>query len=112
MDNPERAWWADTVVWDNHACMPLRADGSFLPQLERCRQSGVTVVALNVGIDSTGLEQSVRLLAHFRHFVQRHPERYLLVHSLADVYAAKRSGRLGVCFKTLRHVRWEPYIYI
>lgn len=23
MDTPDRAWLADAVVWDNHACMPL-----------------------------------------------------------------------------------------
>jgi membrane dipeptidase len=37
------------VVWDNHGCTPLRADASFLPQLERYRASGVNVVSLNVG---------------------------------------------------------------
>ena len=37
------------VVWDNHGCMPLRADESFLPQLERYRKSGVNVASLNVG---------------------------------------------------------------
>lgn len=98
MDMPDRAWLADAVVWDNHACMPLRADDSFLPQLERCRESGLTVVVLNVGIDQTSFDQNIRVLAHFRHFVQRHPDRYLLVHRLADVHEAKRSGRLGICF--------------
>jgi len=98
VNEPVRAWWADAVVWDNHACMPLRADDSFLPQLERCRQSGVTVVTLNIGLDLTDFEQNLRVLAHFRDFVHRQPERYLLVHSRADIDEAKRSGRLGVCF--------------
>ena len=98
VNEPVRAWWADAVVWDNHACMPLRADDAFLPQLERCRQSGLTVVTLNIGFDLTSFEQNLRVLAHFRHFVQQHPEKYLLVHSLADVQEAKRGGRLGVCF--------------
>ena len=78
--------------------MPLRADDAFLPQLERCRESGLTVVTLNVGMDATSFEQNIRVLAHFRHFVQRHADRYLLVSSLADVHEAKRSGRLGICF--------------
>jgi hypothetical protein len=38
-----------TIVWDHHSCMPLRADASFLPQLERYRKIGVDVVSLNVG---------------------------------------------------------------
>lgn len=86
------------MVWDNHACMPLRADDSFLPQLERCRQAALTLVTLNVGFDLTSFEQNLRVLAHYRQFVQRHPDRYQLVHTLADIYAAKRSGRLGICF--------------
>jgi microsomal dipeptidase-like Zn-dependent dipeptidase len=95
---PDRAWLADAVLWDNHACMPLRADDSFLPQLERCRQAALTLVTLNVGFDLTSFEQNLRVLAHFRQFVQRHADRYQLVHTLTDIYAAKRSGRLGICF--------------
>jgi membrane dipeptidase len=98
VNEPLRAWWADAVVWDNHACMPLRADDSFLPQLERCRQAGLTVLTLNIGFDLTSFEQNLQVLAHFRHFVHRHPDRYLLVHSPADIHEARRSGRLGICF--------------
>lgn len=86
------------IVWDNHACMPLRADDSFLPQLERCRRLGQTIVCLNVGFDLTQFEDNIRVLAHFRAFVRRHPEQFLLVDTVADVYEAKRSRRLGVCF--------------
>ena len=36
----------DTLVWDNHGCMPLRPlDESFLPQLQRYRAAGVPVRA-------------------------------------------------------------------
>src|SRR5438067_6677510 len=41
-----------TVVWDNHSCMPMRpGDTSFLPQLERVRQSGISVISLCVSFD-------------------------------------------------------------
>ena len=42
-----------TVVWDNHGCMPIRADDSFLPQLERYRRAGFNVVSINVGYADT-----------------------------------------------------------
>ncbi len=46
-----------SVVWDNHACMPLRPqDHSFLPQLERHRCSGYTVVVLNIGFDPVAVD--------------------------------------------------------
>lgn len=89
---------SDALVWDNHSCMPLRADDEFLPQLERCRQAGLTVVTLNVGFDATTLEQDIRVLAHFRQWLRRHSDRYLLVEKAAHVHEAKRSGRLGVLF--------------
>lgn len=56
------------IVWDNHACMPLRpSDDTFLPQLERCRKGGFNVVTLNVGFGNQTLADHVRMLARFRH---------------------------------------------
>jgi membrane dipeptidase len=86
------------IVWDNHSCMPLRADDEFLPQLERCRRVGQTAITLNVGFDVTSLESDLRVLAHFRHWIRRHPQHYLLIESPQDVVEARRSNRLGVCF--------------
>ncbi len=89
----------DSVVWDNHACMPLRPhDESFLPQLERFHKAGVTVVALNVGFDVESIESHVRVLAHFRRWLRERPADYLLVESVADIRRAKEEGRLGVFF--------------
>jgi membrane dipeptidase len=95
---PERAWLTDAVIWDNHACMPLRPDDEFLPQLERCRASGQTAISLNVGYDVTAFDDNIRVLAHFRNFIQRHPDRYILINTVEDVLRAKRSGKLAVCF--------------
>jgi membrane dipeptidase len=86
------------IMWDNHSCMPLRPDDDFLPQLKRYRDVGLNVVTLNVGFDLTSFEDNVRVLAHFRHWVRRHPDHYLLIDTADDVEAAKRSGRLGVSF--------------
>lgn len=88
----------NTIVWDNHSCMPLRAEDEFLPQLSRHRQSGHTVVCLNVGYDPMTFENNIRVIAHFRHWIRQHPEELILVESVADVHEARRSGRLGVCF--------------
>ena len=35
-----KALIAESLLWDNHGCMPLRVDDAFLPQLERYRQAG------------------------------------------------------------------------
>ena len=86
------------LVWDNHGCMPLRADDAFLGQLERYRQSGHDVVSLNVGYDIKTVEEDFRVLAHFRHWVKRHPDRFVLVETVDDVILAKRTGKLAVSF--------------
>jgi len=87
------------IVWDNHTCLPLRPhDERFLPQLERARQSGVTVVGVNVGFGEQSIEQHVRMIAHFRQWIARHAQDYLLVQSVDDVQRAKESGRLGIFF--------------
>lgn len=88
----------EAVVWDNHSCMPLRPDDQFLPQLRRCRDSGLNIITLNVGFDLTDLEQNIHVLAHFRHWVRRHPNEYLLIETAEDIEVAKRSDRLGISF--------------
>ncbi|CAN7669712.1 dipeptidase [Caballeronia sp. LjRoot34] len=86
------------IVWENHACMPLRADDDFLPQLERYRQSGYSVVSLNIGMDLNAINEVFSTLAHFRNWVKRHPDRFLLINDVEDVKRAKAEGRLGICF--------------
>ncbi len=89
----------DSIVWDNHSCMPLRHhDERFLPQLERMRANGVTVVSLNVGFDVGTIESHVRMLAAFRHWIEQRSSDYVLVERVADIHAAKDSGRLAIAF--------------
>lgn len=88
-----------TICWDNHACMPLRpGDASFLPQLERVRQAGISLVSLNVSFDAVDPGDAFPLLATFRHWLRAHPENYVLVETAADIEAAKASDRLAVMF--------------
>lgn len=88
-----------TVVWDNHGCMPLRwNDESFLPQLERYRQSGVNAVTLNIGFGEQGVEPHVRVLAAFRHFILNRPDEYVLLETADDILRARREGKLAVGF--------------
>lgn len=89
----------DALVWDNHGCMPLRpSDPSFLPQLERCRASGVDVVTLNVGAGPLDLATHFRILASFRQWFGARPDQYVLPKSAADIDQAKRDGKLSIVF--------------
>lgn len=88
-----------SIVWDNHACMPLRpGDIEFLPQLERARQSGINVISLNVSFDGVDPHDAFPLLATYRNWIQQHGEHYVLADTVADIEAAKAQGRLAVVF--------------
>lgn len=94
-----RAAMRSSVVWDNHACMPLRpGDVAFLPQLERARQAGINVISLNVSFDAVDPHDAFPLLATYRHWIQQHGEHYVLADTVADIEAAKAEGRLAVVF--------------
>lgn len=90
---------SSSLVWDNHACMPLRPnDPSFLLQLERCRRAGVNIVSLNVGFGDHGIEDNIRMLAQMRQWLDDRPDEYVTVGSVDDIEHAQASSRLAVCF--------------
>ncbi len=89
----------DTVVWDNHTCVPLCPnDTGFLDRLVVFRASGVNVVSINVACGRDDFTAAKSMLSALRAWLEARPEDYLLVSKAADAEAAKHSGRLGVCF--------------
>lgn len=86
------------VVWDNHGCMPLRTDDSFLPQLERYRKAGITVASINVGFADIPWTDHLRVLAFMRQWIAKRPEAYRLIGKVDDVELCKREGKLGIVF--------------
>lgn len=86
------------LVWDNHGCLPIRADDSFLPQLQRYADSGVDMVHINIGYGDMSLETHIRTIAFMRRWIMAHPEQYQLVLRIEDIHEAKEQGRLAVAF--------------
>lgn len=78
--------------------MPLRTDASFLPQLQRYRDAGVTTASLNVGCADMSLTEHVRVLSFMRRWIAQRPESYRLVVRAEDVDRCKRDGKLGITF--------------
>lgn len=88
-----------SLVWDNHACMPLRPDDlSFLPQLQRHKAAGFDAVMLNVGFGEMGIEDHVRMLAAMRRWLAERPDDYVLIDTADDIERARAAGRLAVGF--------------
>jgi membrane dipeptidase len=89
----------DSLVWDNHGCMPLRPyDTTFLPQLQRYRDADADVVMLNVGFGEQGVEEHVRMLAALRQWLLARPQDYVLLDTVDDIEHARATGRLAVGF--------------
>ncbi len=98
-DTAARALLGRTLAWDNHGCMPLRwHDERFLPQLQRYRDAGFNVVSLNIGFGEQGIEEHLRTLAGFRHWLKARPDDYVLVETTADIARARAAGKLAITF--------------
>src|SRR3954467_13838586 len=87
------------LIWDNHACIPLKPDSTAIPeQLERYRASGVGVVSLNICWDGVSSDLALPMAEAFRACVKQHPDRFLTVGSPGDIDRAQASDHLGVVF--------------
>ena len=88
----------NSLIWDNHGCMPIRADDSYLPELERYRRSGVDIVVLNVGYGEVSLETHIRVISYMRHWIKCRPNEYKLIENPLDIHESKKEGKLGIAF--------------
>lgn len=93
-----RALLDSTIVWDNHACLPLRADAGFLPQLERYRDAGASIVSVNVGFADMPWAEHLRVLSFMRRWLAERTDTYRLVATVDDVQRCKSDEKLGVVF--------------
>jgi len=89
---------SSAVIWDNHGCMPLRADATFLPQLSRYRRAGFTVISLNIGFADMSWAEHVQILSFMRQWIALHPDEYRLLRTIEDVRRCKAEGKLGIAF--------------
>ncbi|NUS94566.1 MAG: membrane dipeptidase [Nocardia sp.] len=85
-----------TLLWDQHACLPLQL-GADVGELARFRRRGPTFVSVNVGYTPQRFADSVALLTDFRAAVARHPE-VALVSTVDDIESAGAAGQIGVAF--------------
>lgn len=91
-----KALYDAALVWDNHACPSRDAAEDLLPHLERYRQAGVAIVALNVADSDVGLADLIKQSAKIRTVVRQHPERFQMIDGVDDIRRTKAMGRLGV----------------
>lgn len=85
-----------SLVWDQHACLPLRTDTSVDP-LTRYQRDGGAFVSVNAGYSPHGFRDAVGLLHHYRAGVEAHPGLELAA-SIDDVAQISGAGRIAVVF--------------
>jgi membrane dipeptidase len=85
-----------SLLWDQHACLPLRTDASVDP-LIRYERGGGALVSVNAGYSPHSFQDTMALLRHYRAAVDAHPN-LALATSVDDVAAIARGGRIAVVF--------------
>ena len=86
------------TVWDNHGCMPLKPEPTFLPQLERYRLAGFNVASINIGMARQSSTQHMQVLSFMRHWIAQRPLSFQLISTVADISRCKAERKLGVVF--------------
>lgn len=93
-----REFYSSALVWDEHTGFTPFADLD-LSFLSRWLDAGVTYACINVGYDIVlTWEETLRCTAHFRRWLETHPEKFVLAERVSDVRRAKREGKLAVAF--------------
>jgi membrane dipeptidase len=97
MSDQANSLHTSSLVWDAHACFPLNPNAN-LSQLKRYKDSGVTFVSINIGMDVDAFENVIQVLTGYRKFVQSHPDDYVLARSVNDIRQAKASNQVAIAF--------------
>ena len=97
MNQPANDIYDNALIWDNHAGFESRPDID-LSQLNHWRNSGVSFVSVNVGYDVRPWTNTIHTLAHVRHWIEGHPDDYVLARSVDDISRARSNGYLAVSF--------------
>ena len=97
ISEPARQIHERALIWDTHACFPLKPNGD-LSELIRYKNSGVNFVSLNIGMDMDSFENIMQVLARFRSYIASHPDEFVLALMVNDIQKAKETGRLAIAF--------------
>jgi membrane dipeptidase len=96
---PSGALVRDALVWDNHACLPLRPeDHAFFSRLEAVAAAGVDVISVNVGFGPIPLVQHQAMIAGLTNWIATAGSYCRVVKTVADIKAARAEGKLAVFF--------------
>ncbi|NLU82699.1 membrane dipeptidase [Rhodococcus sp. HNM0569] len=85
-----------SLLWDQHACLPLQPDAD-VGELTRYSRDGPAFVSVNAGYSPHSFADSSRLLDHYRRSIDGHPGMAVAA-TVHDVARIAESGRIAVAF--------------
>jgi membrane dipeptidase len=89
--------YAEALVWDSHAGIFPHPDTD-LSGLDHWRAAGVSFVSLNVVYDVMTWEETIKVLAAYRTYLEANADKYVIAGTAENVRQAKRAGKLAVAF--------------
>jgi membrane dipeptidase len=87
----------DALIWDDHSGFDPVPDYD-LEHLEDWRQAGVNYLSIDVGYDVIDWERAIKNLAAYITWLEKRPDKFLLVRRVDDVLEAKKTGRMAITF--------------
>jgi membrane dipeptidase len=91
------ALYRGALVWDDHSGFDPRPNFD-LEQLEIWRRAGVNYLSIDVGYDVIDWQVAIANLGSYVTWLEKRPERFVLVQRADDIPAAKRAGKLAITF--------------
>jgi len=88
---------SDALIWDDHSGFDPVSDYD-LEHLEDWRKAGVSYLSIDVGYDVIDWERAIKNLAAYVTWLEKRPDRFLLVRRVDDVIEAKKTGRMAITF--------------
>lgn len=85
-----------SVLWDQHACLPLQLDAD-VGELLRFGRRGTTLVSINAGYSPQSYADSTALLNHFRTAIAAQPG-LVTIDGVGDLGSAGAAGDIAVVF--------------
>jgi membrane dipeptidase len=85
------------LIWDDHSGFDPVPDYD-LEHLEDWRKAGVNYLSIDVGYDVVDWQRAIKTLGSYITWLERRPDRFLLVRRVDDVLEAKRTGRMAITF--------------
>ena len=87
----------DALIWDDHSGFDPVPDYD-LEHLEDWRQAGVNYLSIDVGYDVIDWQKAIKNLAAYITWLEKRPDKFLLVGRADDVLEAKKTGRMAITF--------------